>query len=92
MLVETYSLSGLDFQWREGFDLYSSMYRLRADTSVCTHQGFLCFPPVIISLPDVRMCDASHDDDDDDNDVVVCTEADTKGGYLGPDMRCVLVT
>lgn len=48
-------------------------------------------PPVIISLPDVKMCDASHHDDDGDGDVV-CMGADTKGGKVGPDMRCVLVS
>jgi hypothetical protein len=52
------------------------------------------------------MCDASHDDDDDDDDDdeygggggggggggdVVCMGADTKGGKLGPDMRCDLL-
>ena len=59
--------------------------------------GIPLFPPVVISLPDVKMCDASHhddgdDDDDDYDDDDVGMAADTKGVKLGPDMRRVLVT
>lgn len=58
------------------------------DRYQCVHTSEIpLFPPVVISLPDVRMCDASHDDDNDDDDVV-CKAADTKGGSW--DLTCAV--